>query len=75
MLAYASTYPDGLCGGSLAYAMGAPLLLTKNGKTEAAAYAEERFIAAGAVLGGERLISDETVRTVFGLPAGAEIVK
>ena len=75
VLAYASTYPDGLCGGPLAYAMGAPLLLTKNGKTEATAYAEERFIAAGAVLGGESLISDETVRTVFGLPAGAEIVK
>jgi len=75
MLAYASTYPDGLCGGPLAYAMGAPLVLTKDGKTEAAEYAEEHFIAAGAVLGGESLISDKTVRTVFGLNAGAEIVK
>ena len=75
VLAYASTYPDGLCGGPLAYAMGAPLLLTKNGKTEAAEYAEERFVAAGAVLGGESLISDEMARTVFGLPAKAEIAK
>lgn len=75
VLAYASTYPDGLCGGPLAYAMGAPLLLTKNGKTEAAEYAEERFVAAGAVLGGESLISDEMARTVFGLPANAEIAK
>ena len=75
VLAYASTYPDGLCGGPLAYAMGAPLILTKNGKTEAAEYAEERFIAAGAVLGGESLISDATARTVFGLSARAEIVK
>ena len=66
VLAYASNFPDGLCGGSLAYAMNAPLILTKNGKTdEAAAYAEKCGINTGIVIGGPALISNESTNKVF----------
>ena len=66
VLAYGRNFPDGLCGGSLAYAIGAPLILTQTGsETEAVAYTTERGITSGIVLGGEKLISDESVRTIF----------
>ena len=66
VVAYASTFPDGLCGGPLAYVKGAPLLLTKNGKSEAPAYAEANGITTGYVLGGAGLISDDMVGNIFG---------
>ena len=63
--AYASTFPDGLCGGPLAYLVGAPLILTKDGKTEAPAYTQANDITSGYVLGGESLISDGFAMTIF----------
>ena len=66
MLAYGANFPDGLCGGSLANAMGGPLILTGNGKTDAAVkYAKENGIEVGAVLGGPTLISDQSVDAIF----------
>ena len=65
VLAYAGDYPDGLCGGPLAYLKGAPLILTKNGKAEAPAYLAEKNITTGYVLGGSSLISDEAVGEIF----------
>ena len=66
VLAYARNYPDGLCGGSLAYAMNAPLILTQTGsETQAAGYIQGLKIQEGIVLGGEKLISDEAIRTIF----------
>jgi len=70
--AYASTFPDGLCGGPLAYAKGAPLLLTKDGKAEAPAYAESKNITSGYVLGGDSLISDAFAKDIFNV---SEILK
>ncbi len=64
VLAYAWNYPDGLCGGALAAAMGAPLILTMDGRTDAA----EGFVKGmtqGYVLGSASLISDEAAKTVF----------
>ena len=64
-LAYASTFPDGLLGGPLAYAQGAPLILTKDGKSEAGNYLAEKGITSGYVLGGDGLISDGFAQNIF----------
>ena len=66
VLAYGANFPDGLCGGSLANAMGGPLLLVANGKADkAAAYAKEYNIQGGAVLGGQTLINDSSMNMIF----------
>lgn len=66
VLAYAWNYPDGLCGGPLAYSMDAPLILTMTKyEAAAAAYTEESGIERGIVLGGTGLISDDAVRNIF----------
>ena len=74
VLAYAWNYPDGLCGGALAYSVDAPLILTMN-KYEgvAAEYAQGQDVNTGFVLGSSELISDNTVRTIFSLKADHQI--
>ena len=75
-LAYSMNYPDGLCGGPLAYKLGAPLLLVKSdSEAPAAEYVKENNIKSGIVFGGTAGITDEAARTVFGLPEDAEISK
>ena len=66
VLAYAWNYPDGLCGGSLAFSLKAPLILTMT-KYEAKAveYAKNAGIEIGLVLGGDTLISDDAVLNIF----------
>ena len=72
VLAYARNFPDGLCGGPLAYALGAPLILTDNyDPATADAYVEG--ISAGIVVGGSGLISDDSARAIFDLAANAPI--
>lgn len=67
VLAYAQNFPDGLCGGPLAYSLDAPLILTATGKeSAAAAYTAEAGIASGYILGGTSLISDASANRVFG---------
>ena len=78
--AYAYNFPDGLCGGPLAYNMRAPLILTgsnmankpnetkqKAGASVASDYVKNNGIKTGIVLGGEAVLSDVTVRTIFGM--------
>ena len=65
VVAYAWNYPDGLCGGPLAYHLGAPLLLTDSADLSASAYASGNHITTGYVLGGSKLISDEAARRIF----------
>ena len=66
VLAYAQNFPDGLSGGPLAYALGAPLMLTTNGnEADASGYAFHNHISQGYVLGGQGLISDETANAIF----------
>ena len=66
VLAYGKDFPDGLCGGALAYSERVPLILAANGKTEfVAAYADENAIHVGTVLGGPALISDASVDLIF----------
>lgn len=75
VLAYSHNFPDGLCGGSLACSMNAPILLAANGKTDAATeYTKKNDIVHGVILGGPALINDDSSRNAYGLPTGAEIV-
>ena len=74
VLAYGQNFPDGLCGGALAYSKEAPLILTANGKIDAAVeYVNGAGIVFGAVLGGPTLIDDPSAKQIFGLEANAEI--
>ena len=66
VLAYAWNYPDGLCGGPLAYAMGCPLVLTMTGyEAEADSYTQLWNITKGTVLGSTGLISDPSAVQIF----------
>ena len=68
IIAYGKNFPDGLCGGPLAAALNAPLILTKDGNEKtASAYAEKYEITSGYVLGGTGVLKDETVKTIFHL--------
>ena len=59
----------------MAAALNAPLVLTKDGGTDAAAvYVAENGIAGGYVLGGDGALTDATVVEVFAL-TGAEEIK
>lgn len=75
VLAYGLSFPDGLCGGVLAYALGGPLILTENNSIQAAeAYAGESGMSKGFVLGGPALISDDSAKAIYHLAEGAEIL-
>ncbi len=66
LLAYSRNFPDGLCGGPLAYAMQSPLLLVNAGQEAyAGAYVRANAITRGYILGGNKVISNQTAETVF----------
>ncbi|MBR6554662.1 MAG: cell wall-binding repeat-containing protein, partial [Clostridia bacterium] len=75
VVAYANNFPDGLCGGPLAAAMGGPLLLTANNDARITAeYTAKYGIQDGVVLGGPGLISDAAVRKVFAMRDSDDIL-
>ena len=75
VVANGKNFPDGLCGGPLAAAMNAPLILTADGKTDAAVdYMAEKAVEAGFVLGGTGALADESVVDVFALESAEEII-
>ena len=75
VVANGKNFPDGLCGGPLAAAMNAPLILTADAKTDAAAdYMAEMSVASGFVLGGTGALADESVVDVFALGNADEII-
>ena len=74
VLAYGYNFPDGLCAGPLAYALGAPLILTATGDEAAAVeYATAAGITDGFVLGGPTLIDDPVVKSIFSMGADDSI--
>ena len=74
VVASGKNFPDGLCGGPLAAALNAPLVLTKDGGASAAAgYVADNAITGGYVLGGDGALKNATVVEVFGLGSAAEI--
>ena len=74
VVASGKNFPDGLCGGPLAAALNAPLVLVSDTKTAAAVdYVGAEGIASGYVLGGDGALTDRTVVEVFGLTSAEEI--
>jgi putative cell wall-binding protein len=70
VVAYGWNFPDGLCGGSLAYAMDAPLILAHSKEKLAqftADYTTKAGLTAGYVLGGDGLVDDTATRAIFGM--------
>lgn len=66
VIAYGGNFPDGLSGGPVAYAMGAPLLLTQAGSEGfAAKYVRDHRVTGGYVLGGTNAITEATVKAIF----------
>jgi hypothetical protein len=55
--------------------MDAPLILTGNGKADAAVeYATKNGVVYGFILGGPTLINDFNAKKIFSLSANAEIL-
>ncbi len=74
VLAYAANFPDGLCGGPLAYMLGMPLILTADANTTPAEnYVDSKGITRGYVLGSYTLISSKSARKIFNLAENQEI--
>ena len=75
VLAYAANFPDGLCGGALASAMNAPLILTKtDSEAQAMSYVKKYELTRGVVLGGPGLISDASMKFLFGIKDNSGII-
>ena len=72
LMAYGNDYPDGLCGGSLAAVIDAPMILVSN---DCYAYADEytENVNGGYILGGTTRITDEVAREVYDLAPDAVI--
>lgn len=75
VLAYARNYPDGLCGGPLAYVKKAPLILTEAKKESyAIEYTSACGITRGYVLGGPTLIPDASAVSIFSMTAPQQVL-
>ena len=75
VIASGKNFPDGLCGGPLAAALNAPLVLTKDGGAAVAAdYVADNAITSGYVLGGDGALTNETVVEVFALKSTDDIL-
>ena len=76
VVAYGWDFPDGLCGGSLAYATKSPLILTHSKETLfkfTADYTAAAGLKAGFVLGGDKLVTDAAAQAIFGMAANGNI--
>ena len=76
VLATGQNFPDGLCGGPVAYNLGAPIVLTVtgNGSSYGKNYVSENGIINGLALGGTNAVSDAVIRDTFKMSADDTIV-
>ena len=66
LVTFSRNFPDGLCGGPLAYAMKVPLLLVSTHKEyPAAEYVADHAIVKGIILGGTAAVSEDSVQNIF----------
>ena len=66
VVSYSHNFPDGLCGGTLANALGSPVLLGRTNDTILVKpFFTENAILKTTVLGGERLIDNNSVLKLF----------
>ena len=77
VMATGNNFPDGLCGGPVAYSIGAPIILTSTGYSASFGkkYTTTRKIKIGLVLGGTDAVTDDVVRDTFGLGKTGTIVR
>jgi putative cell wall-binding protein len=76
VVAYGWDFPDGLCGGSLAYATKSPLILAHSKEKLfkfTADYTVAAGLKAGFVLGGDKLVTDAAAQAIFGMAADGNI--
>ena len=74
VLAFGGNFPDGLCGGPMAKALKAPVLLADDhNHVNAQKYSGSCLLKNGYVLGGSARFSDETVREVYSLSVNTPI--
>ena len=67
VIAVGDNFPDGLCGGALAYQIGAPVILVKDGRADyAKKLVEKKHIEKGVVLGGTNALKDTLINEIFG---------
>ena len=77
VLATGENFPDGLCGGALAAALGGPVFLVKETatpKTLAKDFAKAHQVTEAIVLGGPKAITDDSVREVYDLGTSYQII-
>ena len=76
VIATAWNFPDGLAGGTLAYAYRGPIILTSSAEKDygyAKEYMSENIIKNGFVIGGNGIITDEATRIIFNVNSSTEI--
>ena len=65
VVAYALNFPDGLAGGRVAYAMGAPLILVSDGRCAAAkAYVGAHGVKKCTVIGGSASVTNKAILSI-----------
>ncbi len=76
VLAYGHVYPDGLCGGPVAFRLGAPVILANPNKYASLTkgYLQDNNIRKGIVLGGTERIDDAMVKEAFQMSEADEII-
>ena len=76
IIAYSHDFPDGLCGGPLAFKLdNVPLILTRDADAAMTAqYIKEKGYSMGYVLGGTSRLSDALIRKIFNMKASDKIV-
>ena len=76
VVAYGLNFPDGLCGGPLAFSMGAPMVLAQDRFLDTTVgYMADNDIKSGVVLGGTNLITNKDVRSIFQMVPENSIVE
>lgn len=74
VLAYAWMFPDALCGGTIGYATGSPIILTSDVKVDkAASYNKSNGVHYGYIVGGPVHLTDEVVCVAFDLDSAEQI--
>ena len=67
IVAYGRDYPDALCGGTLGYALNAPVILVQDSRAQfVAEYLAKKGIDSGYVLGGTGRVGDAVANKIFG---------
>ena len=74
LLAVGDNFPDGLCGGALAYQLHAPVILVQEGRADfAKKFVKNNNIEKAVVLGGENALKKALVNEILGRDPKADI--